>query len=110
MIFVKLFHIETEIMKIDDVLGVWPLHGVAGTWGGLACGIFGQKFFGGMGGVNFMSQLIGSLAAVIFALICSAVIYKLLNGLAGIRLGNHEELMGADLSIHRIEAYPEEAL
>ncbi len=110
LIFVKLFHIETEILKIDDVLGVWPLHGVAGTWGGVACGIFGLKIFGGLGGVSLFAQVIGSLAAVIFALLSGGILYTILNKTLGIRLSEHDEFMGPDLSIHNIEAYPEESL
>jgi ammonium transporter len=109
-IFVKLFQVETEVFRIDDVLGVWPLHGVAGTWGGLACGIFGTKLFGGLGGVSFTAQFIGSAAAVIIALIGSGAVYSLLNAVVGIRLGEHDEIIGPDLSIHNIEAYPEESL
>ncbi|MFH1061893.1 MAG: ammonium transporter [Candidatus Omnitrophota bacterium] len=109
-IFVKLFYIETEIFKIDDVLGVWPLHGVAGTWGGIACGIFGMKMFGGLGGVSLLAQIIGSLAAVIFALLSGWIVYTILNKTMGLRLSEHDEFMGPDLSIHNIEAYPEESL
>jgi ammonium transporter, Amt family len=109
-IFVKLFYIETEIFKIDDVLGVWPLHGVAGTWGGIACGIFGMKIFGGLGGVSLLAQIVGSLAAVIFALLSGWIVYTILNKTMGLRLSEHDEFMGPDLSIHNIEAYPEESL
>ena len=104
------FVFETEKMKIDDVLGVWPLHGVAGTWGGFACGIFGLKSLGGLGGVNFFAQAIGSLAAVGFALASSIIVYSILKSIFGIRLSEHQEIIGPDLSIHNIEAYPEEAL
>ncbi|MEW5894354.1 MAG: ammonium transporter [Candidatus Omnitrophota bacterium] len=109
-IFVMLFQIETEKMRIDDVLGVWPLHGVAGTWGGVACGIFGQKIFGGIGGVSLVAQCVGSLAAVVFALVCGSIVYSILKTTVGIRLSKHEEVIGSDLAIHHIEAYPEEAL
>ncbi len=110
VIFVKLFHIETEILKIDDVLGVWPLHGVVGTWGGIACGIFGQEALGGIGGVSFLGQLIGSVIALVYAAVCGFVVYYALKKTVGIRLSEHDELRGADLAIHSIEAYPEEAL
>ncbi|MFC1856070.1 ammonium transporter [Thermodesulfobacteriota bacterium] len=110
VIFVKLFHVETEILKIDDVLGVWPLHGVAGTWGGIACGIFGSESLGGLGGVSFTAQLIGSLAALTFASICGIVVYKTLDKTVGIRLSEHDETIGPDLAIHSIEAYPEDAM
>ncbi len=108
VIFVYAFRFEQERLKIDDVLGVWPLHGLIGTWGGVAAGIFGQEFLGGMGGVSFVSQLAGSLVAVIYALANSAVVYSILKWSTGIRLHEEDEYHGADLSIHKIGAYPEE--
>jgi Amt family ammonium transporter len=110
VIFVYGFHYEQEKLKIDDVLGVWPLHGVIGSWGGIAAGIFGQKFLGGMGGISFISQLAGSLAAIVFALASSCIVYTMLNKTIGIRLNQEDEFAGADLSIHHIGAYPEESV
>jgi len=109
-IFVKGFHIEQEKLRIDDVLGVWPLHGVTGTWGGIAAGIFGTEALGGMGGVSFGSQFVGSLAAVAVALVCGFAVYFALNKTVGIRLSEEQEMRGADLSVHSIEAYPEDAV
>ncbi len=109
VIFVFGFTWEQEKLKVDDVLGVWPLHGLAGTWGGIACGIFGLKAFGGVGDVTFMAQLIGSLAAVAVALVAGFVVYKTLDSLLGIRLEKDEELQGSDLTVHKIESNPEEA-
>jgi len=109
-LFVLLFETETEKWKIDDVLGVWPLHGMCGAWGGIAAGIFGTKALGGLGGVSFLSQLIPTIAIVTFALISSTVVYGILKLTVGIRLDSHEELMGADLSVHKIASCPEEAL
>lgn len=109
-IFVFLFRIETEEWKIDDVLGVWPLHGVCGTWGGIAAGIFGLEALGGKGGVNFFSQLIVTGAVLLFTLICSTCVYGILKATVGIRLDSHDEKMGSDLAIHQIQANPEEAL
>ncbi len=108
VIFVYGFTWEQEKLKVDDVLGVWPLHGLAGTWGGIACGIFGLKAFGGVGDVNFMAQLIGSLAAVAVALVAGFIVYKTLDGLFGIRLDKDEELQGSDLTVHKVESTPEE--
>jgi Amt family ammonium transporter len=110
IIFVYGFHYEQEKLKIDDVLGVWPLHGLTGTWGGIAAGIFGQKYLGGIGGVSFVSQLGGSLVAIAFAIICSYVVYTALNKTVGIRLDQEDEFNGADLSIHKIGAYPEDSI
>lgn len=108
VLFVYGFHIEQEKLKIDDVLGVWPLHGVIGTWGGIAAGIFGQKWLGGMGGVSFVSQVGGSLAAVLFAVVCSGLVYGVLAKTVGIRLNEEDEFNGPDLAIHKIGAYPED--
>ena len=109
-IFVVFFTICQEKLKIDDVLGVWPLHGLAGLWGGIAAGIFGQASLGGLGGVSFMSQLIGSLAGCAYALIAGLLVYGILKATLGIRLTEEEEAMGADLAIHKIQAEPEAAL
>jgi len=108
LIFVYGFQIEQEKLKIDDVLGVWPLHGVVGSWGGIATGIFGSSALGGMGGVSFMTQLVGTALAVIYALGTSYVVYTLINKTVGFRLNEDQEFAGADLSIHHINAYPEE--
>lgn len=106
-LFVKMFIYCQEKLQIDDVLGVWPLHGLAGAWGGLACGIFGAEAFGGLGGVSFMAQLIGTIVGCGFAAICGAIIYGALKRSIGIRLSEEEEQQGADLSIHKIAANPE---
>jgi Amt family ammonium transporter len=110
LIFVKGFIWEQERLKIDDVLGVWPLHGLCGTWGGIACGIFGLEALGGMGGVSFISQLIGSLLAVAFALVAGFVVYSILKSTVGLRLTEEEEDAGTDLAVHNIGAYPEESI
>ena len=109
-IFVFGFHYVTEILRVDDVLGVWPLHGLCGTWGGLAAGILGTPFFGGIGGVSFVSQLIPVIFQILFAFITSALIYGVLKITVGIRLSDQEEMLGPDLTIHHVESHPEEAL
>lgn len=108
ILFVKMFTFEQEYLRIDDVLGVWPLHGLAGTWGGISAGIFGSKALWGMGGVSLVSQLIGSIMALCLALISSFIVYGILRMTVGIRLTQEEEMQGADLAIHHIEAYPEQ--
>lgn len=90
--------------KIDDVLGVWPLHGLCGAWGGIACGIFGMEALGGLGGVSLASQLVGSLVGIGIALLGGFLVYGILRALVGIRLSQEEEYNGADLSIHKIGA------
>jgi Amt family ammonium transporter len=106
-LFVVMFTLTQNRWKIDDVLGVWPLHGLCGAWGGIAAGIFGAKALGGIGGVSFMSQLIGTLLGVVIAFIGGYVVYGVLKKAVGIRLDAEEEFNGADLSIHKITATPE---
>ena len=110
LIFVYGFQFEQEKLKIDDVLGVWPLHGVIGTWGGIAAGIFGSSALGGLGGVSFVAQLAGSLLAVVYALVTGFVVYKVIDLISGFRLNEDQEFAGADLTVHQINAYPEENL
>jgi len=107
-LFVWAFTMTQNRLKIDDVLGVWPLHGLCGAWGGLAAGIFGAKALGGIGGVSFMSQLIGTLMGISIALIGGFVVYGALKKFVGIRLDAEEEFNGADLSIHQIGASAED--
>jgi Amt family ammonium transporter len=106
-LFVYMFTLVQNRWKIDDVLGVWPLHGLCGLWGGLAAGIFGSKALGGMGGITFMGQLIGSLLGVGIALIGGFVVYGFLKLVMGIRMSQEEEYEGADLSVHRISSTPD---
>ncbi len=108
VIFVKAFLYIQNKLKVDDVLGVWPLHGLCGLWGGIAAGIFGMEVLWGLGGVTFMSQLVGSLIGVSIGGLFGFVIYGLLKKTVGIRLSEEEEFIGADLSIHKISAYPED--
>ena len=106
-VFVVMFTLTQNKWKIDDVLGVWPLHGLCGLWGGLAAGIFGSQALGGLGGVSFAAQLIGSVMGVVWALVSGYVIYGVLKSTLGLRLTQEEEYEGADLSIHRIGATPD---
>ena len=106
-LFVALFTRVQNIWKIDDVLGVWPLHGLCGTWGGIAAGIFGSTTFGGLGGVSLISQLIGSALGLVWAVAGGLVVYGILRVSMGLRLTPEEEYEGADLSIHQISATPE---
>ncbi len=108
VIFVKAFLFVQNRLKVDDVLGVWPLHGLCGLWGGIAAGIFGMKSLWGLGGVSFLSQLTGSLVGVAIGGFFGFVVYGLLKKTVGIRLSEEEEYLGADLSIHKISAYPED--
>ena len=109
-IFVQLFTLTQNRWKIDDVLGVWPLHGLCGAWGGIACGLFGQTALGGLGGVSLASQAVGTLMAVAWALGGGFAVYGLIKATVGLRLSQEEEFDGADLTIHRIGATPDREL
>jgi Amt family ammonium transporter len=106
-LFVAMFTLTQNRWKIDDVLGVWPLHGLCGAWGGIAAGIFGLKAFGGIGGVSFMAQLCGTLLGVVIAFAGGYTVYGILKKSVGIRLSAEEEFNGTDLSVHKITATPE---
>ena len=106
-IFVSMFTLTQNRWKIDDVLGVWPLHGLCGAWGGIACGIFGSAALGGLGGVHLGAQLIGTLLGVAWALAGGFVVYGAIRAITPLRLTPEQEFDGADLSIHRIGATPE---
>ena len=106
-LFVLMFTLTQNRWKIDDVLGVWPLHGLCGAWGGIAAGIFGLTTFGGRGGVSFMSQLCGTLLGLVIAFSGGYIVYGVLKKLAGIRLTTEEEFNGTDLTVHKITASPE---
>ncbi|MBF8676579.1 ammonium transporter [Pseudomonas fulva] len=103
-LFVWAFTAAQNRWKIDDVLGVWPLHGLCGVWGGIACGVFGQVWMGGLGGVSVWSQLVGTLTGVGVALIGGLAVYGAIRKLLGLRLSHEQEFEGADLSLHRIGA------
>ncbi|PJC87931.1 ammonium transporter [Vibrio sp. HA2012] len=106
--FVWLFTLLQNKTKIDDVLGVWPLHGVCGAWGGIAAGIFGQTTFGGLGGISFTVQLLGTVLGIVIALSGAAIVYGTLNKVTGLRLSEEDEFNGADLAIHKISSVNEE--
>ncbi|MFZ2737361.1 MAG: ammonium transporter [Burkholderiaceae bacterium] len=106
-IFVVLFTLTQNKWKIDDVLGVWPLHGLCGTWGGIAAGIFGSQALGGLGGVSLGAQLIGTAMGLGWALLSGTVVYGILKASIGLRLSQEDEFDGADLAIHKISATPD---
>lgn len=108
--FVKLFTYTQNKLKIDDVLGVWPLHGVCGAFGGIAVGLFGQQALGGLGGISMLSQLFGTVFAIGVAVVGGLIVYGLLKITIGIRLSQEDEYRGADLSIHKISANSEDAM
>jgi len=107
-LFVTMFQLSTNKWQIDDVLGVWALHGLCGLWGGIACGIFGLKALGGLGGVTFASQFVGSVGGALYGFIAGTAVYWLVDKLFGFRLAPDDERQGADLAIHKIGSNPED--
>jgi len=107
LVFVSLFTLTQNHWKIDDVLGVWPLHGLCGAWGGIAAGIFGAKALGGMGGVSLAAQFLGTGLGILVAVVGGLIVYGALKITVGLRLDAEQEFNGADLSIHNITATPE---
>jgi Amt family ammonium transporter len=106
-LFTIMFSLVQNRWRIDDVLGVWPLHGLCGAWGGIAAGIFGSKAAGGMGGVSLGAQVAGTVLGIVIAVIGALVIYGGLRAMLGLRLDQEDEFRGADLAIHKIGATPE---
>ena len=107
-LFVYFFTFTQNKLKWDDVLGVWPLHGICGTWGGIAAGIFGSTSLGGLGGVSLASQLIGTTVGVIVAIIGGYIVYGLIRSMIGIRLSEEDEYIGSDVAIHKVAANPKD--
>ncbi len=107
VLFVWTFTLTQNRWKIDDVLGVWPLHGLCGAWGGIAAGIFGAKILGGVGGVSLWSQLIGTATGIVVALLGGLLVYGSIKSVVGMRLTQEQEYQGADLSIHKVSATPQ---
>ncbi|MFL9907161.1 ammonium transporter [Paraburkholderia sp. RL17-337-BIB-A] len=107
VLFVHMFTCVQNRWRIDDVLGVWPLHGLCGAWGGLAAGIFGLRALGGLGGVSFGAQLVGTLGGIVVATLGGTLVYGAIRLTVGLRLDQEDEYNGADLSIHKISATPE---
>lgn len=108
VIFVYFFQLASNKWKIDDVLGVWPLHGLCGVWGGIACGIFGLEALGGMGGVSLLSQIAGSVIGAAAGFVAGYVVFSIVHMLFGFRMSEEDEARGADLAIHNISANPED--
>jgi Amt family ammonium transporter len=106
-LFVAAFQLCHNRLRIDDVLGVWPLHGLCGMWGGIACGIFGTTALGGMGGISLGAQIAGTLIGAGYAFVAGLVVYGVIKMAIGLRLDDQDEFEGSDLALHRISSTPE---
>ncbi len=107
LLFVRMFTLTQNRLRIDDVLGVWPLHGLCGAWGGIAAGVFGQKALGGLGGVSLAAQLVGTIGGIAVASLGAVLLYSVLRRVVSLRLDDEAEFEGADLSVHKVSATPE---
>lgn len=73
------WHLCERHWCVDDVVGAWPVHGLAGVWGALACGVFGQTALGGQGGVSILSQALGTLGVIGVAIVSGFAIFAVLD-------------------------------
>jgi Amt family ammonium transporter len=79
-------------LKIDDVVGAWPAHGLCGVWGGIATGIFGD--------FNLGVQLLGSLAIPAWSFVTMYILFVIMKKLGILRVSREHEMAGLDLSEH----------
>lgn len=100
-------------LHVDDPVGAFPVHGMNGTWGTLAVGLFGQKalglannglFYGG-GFTQLGVQALGALSVALFVIITMGIIFKLIDITIGLRVSRDEELKGLDIGEHGMESY-----
>ncbi|MDO8531499.1 MAG: ammonium transporter [Dehalococcoidia bacterium] len=99
--------------KLDDSLDVWGCHGVGGTWGALATGLFATKLVnpGGADGLfygnpqQFLIQILAVVATWVFSFVMTWIILKVLDAVMGLRVSDKEEARGLDMSQHGEPAY-----
>jgi Amt family ammonium transporter len=92
------------MLKIDDPVGAWPVHGLCGVWGGIAVAIFGD--YGEETG-TFGAQLTGSLVIPIYAFVTMFILFSILKAAGLLRVSEEDEMVGLDLSEHGQSAYGE---
>jgi Amt family ammonium transporter len=100
-------------LRIDDVVGAFPVHGLAGIWGTLAVGLFGQEalsapmngLFMGGGAKALGVQALGVTACVAFTAITMAIVFKLIKMTVGLRVTHETELRGLDRDEHGLDSY-----
>jgi Amt family ammonium transporter len=100
-------------LKIDDVVGAFPVHGMCGIWGTLAVGLFGQAalgapldglFYGGGAG-QLGIQALGIVACLGFTAIAMWIVFKAIDAVIGLRVSRETELRGLDIDEHGLESY-----
>ena len=99
-------------LKVDDAIGAFSVHGVAGFWGTIVIGIWGVDSNGPIGFLNggsadqFVVQLTGALSYAIWAVVLSFVVFGILKATLGLRVSEKEEIEGLSLSEHGDLPYP----
>ncbi len=108
--FIAVAYIKPRL-GYDDSLDVFGVHGVGGMWGALATGIFAQAAVGGQNGLlfgnprQFLIQLAGVAATLVYSGALTFVLYKAVDALLGMRVGEEDEIVGLDISQHREAGY-----
>lgn len=100
-----------RVLKIDDSLDVFPVHGIGGTVGSILTGVFADKCFGGVGldgvsiGEQVMVQALAVAATIVWSGLMSYLLLKLIKSLIGLRVTEDEEVQGLDLVLHEESGY-----
>jgi ammonium transporter, Amt family len=111
--------VAVDRIRIDDPVGAIPVHGMAGIWGTLACGLFATQerataLAVGEGGLltegsasQLWVQFYGVAATIGFTFTASAIVFLAIKYTVGLRVSEEEELRGLDISEHGMFGYPE---
>ncbi|RDH84294.1 MAG: ammonia channel protein [endosymbiont of Seepiophila jonesi] len=105
-----------QVLKIDDSLDVFPVHGVGGIMGTLLAGVFSATSLGVFSGYGFAEgietiggqvyvQFIGVVATIVFTAVVSYLILKLVDKLVGLRVTEEDEIQGLDVALHEERGY-----
>lgn len=96
---------------LDESLDAWAIHGIGGAWGAIATGIFASEAIGGYSGLiygnidQFIAQVIGAGAAIVYAFVVTIILAKIVDAIVGLRVSEEEEYVGLDISQHGEVAY-----
>jgi Amt family ammonium transporter len=100
-----------ERLRVDDALDVFAVHGVGGTFGAVATGIFATTAIGVGSGLidgnpgQIVTQVVAVGATILYAVVATLVIVKVVDVVMGMRVSSHDEEMGLDLALHGEAAY-----
>ena len=97
-------------LKIDDPVGAWPVHGLCGLWGCIACALFQYQdaagaYYWGEDTAGLVTQLIGCVAYAVWAFVTMAIVFYILKAIGWLRVSREEEEAGLDISEHGMSAY-----